>query len=398
MKKRKLADFLTIAGFFSFLALALVLTLIRPKGTWSYYENRGLKAWITPTVSSVLDDSYRADMERMLQEHAVGRNILLKTGTWTDLYLLHRPVVNQVVPTEDLLLHWKAYAVPNADTIRAQAEEMGRRLSDLRDVVEAEGGEFLYVAVPGQYSYFEEEHPPYLNNCAQLTELTLGAFEEALAEKDIRWLDMGEVFEELGNPRECYSPTDYHYTMAGAYETYRAILAALNENREEPLFVLGEEERVVETLPNPYLGSRGRKVFGLWDCGETTEVIYSREEIPFTRFDNGAEVAASVYALPGTGEEQIAYSIYMGGDVAETVIDTGREELPSVLIYGDSFTNPVECLMYLSCGEMRSVDLRHYREMSLADYIKLHKPDIVICIRDYEVLLGTDFNGNPFAH
>ena len=182
MKKRKLADFLTIAGFFGFLALILVVTVVRPKVNWSYYENRLLKKWTTPTVSSMLDDSYRTGVEGMLQEHAAGRNILLKASTWTDLYLLRRPVVNQVVPTEDLLLHWLGYSIPNNEIIHAQAEEMARRLSDLRDVVEAEGGAFLYVAVPGQYSYFEEEHPPYLNNCAELTDLTLRAFGDALAE------------------------------------------------------------------------------------------------------------------------------------------------------------------------------------------------------------------------
>ena len=85
------------------------------------------------------------------------------------------------------------------------------------------------------------------------------------------------------------------------------------------------------------------------------------------------------------------YSLYMGGDVGETVIETGRPDLPSILIYGDSFTNPVECLAYYSFDEMRSIDLRHYKDMTLA-----YQPDIVVGIRDYEALLSTDFNGSPF--
>lgn len=85
-----------------------------------------------------------------------------------------------------------------------------------------------------------------------------------------------------------------------------------------------------------------------------------------------------------------------GGDIAETVIDTGRDELPSLLIYGDSFTNPVEGLMYYSFDEMRTVDLRHYKDMTLADDIALYQPDVVVGIRDYESLLFTDYNGSPF--
>ena len=68
------------------------------------------------------------------------------------------------------------------------------------------------------------------------------------------------------------------------------------------------------------------------------------------------------------------YTAYMGGDIGETVIDTGRDELPNILIYGDSFTNPLECLMYYSFNEMHSIDLRYYKDMTLEDYIRLYQP------------------------
>ena len=42
MKKSKWADWLVVIGFLGFLALALAVTLVRPKSGWSYYENRNL--------------------------------------------------------------------------------------------------------------------------------------------------------------------------------------------------------------------------------------------------------------------------------------------------------------------------------------------------------------------
>ena len=84
----------------------------------------------------------------------------------------------------------------------------------------------------------------------------------------------------------------------------------------------------------------------------------------------------------------------MGGDIANTVIDTGREELPSVLVYGDSFTNAVECIMYWSFDEMHSLDLRYYSgELSFKEYIETYQPDYVVCIRDYEAVLAANGNG-----
>ena len=89
--------------------------------------------------------------------------------------------------------------------------------------------------------------------------------------------------------------------------------------------------------------------------------------------------------------------LYMGGDIAETVIRTDRPELPNALIFGDSFTNPVECLAYYSFNELRSVDLRHYTVQSLSDYIAAYQPDVVLCVRDYQSLLLREFNGDFFS-
>ena len=72
----------------------------------------------------------------------------------------------------------------------------------------------------------------------------------------------------------------------------------------------------------------------------------------------------------------------MGGDFAETVLATDRPELPDVLIFGDSFTNALETLLYTSFDETRILDLRHYTEQSLKDYIADNQPDIVLCVQN----------------
>ena len=159
---------------------------------------------------------------------------------------------------------------------------------------------------------------------------------------------------------------------------------------------LTADDLTFEDLPNPFLGSRDRKLYGLWPGSEALTIGVQRDPVAFDRTDNGTPVPAQVFRLPATEAETVDYNVYMGGDVGETVIETGRPDLPSILIYGDSFTNPVECLAYYSFDEMRSIDLRHYKDMTLADYIQAYQPDIVVGIRDYEALLSTDFNGSPF--
>ena len=108
-------------------------------------------------------------------------------------------------------------------------------------------------------------------------------------------------------------------------------------------------------------------------------------------------MASAVYDLPATEDEALTYGLYMGGDIAETCIRTDRPSLPTALIFGDSFTNPVECLAYYSFNELRSVDLRHYTVQSLSDYIAAYQPDVVLCVRDYQSLLLREFNGDFFS-
>lgn len=396
MKQKKIANIVLVLAFAGFLAAAMVITLGKPQGGWSYYENRTLAQMEELTPQTLWDGTFANSVEPTLQDHAAGRNTLLKLSAWMDMELFHRPVVNQVIPAEGMLLSWNPYETPDPELIQQQADAMAGQLGVLRDVVESYGGKFYYVAVPGQYTYFEETHPDFLNNRATYTDLEIPAFQQAMEEQGVTLIEMGEILAQQGNPPEYYSTVDYHYTFGGAYATYLAILERINQDFDHSLTVLDEDSLVRETLPNPYLGSRARKVFGLWETDEKLEIGLPAQPIPFTRIDNGQEVPATVYTLPGNDTDEVAYAAYMGGDIAETVIDTGRDELPSLLIYGDSFTNPVEGLMYYSFDEMRTVDLRHYKDMTLADYIALYQPDVVVGIRDYESLLSTDYNGSPF--
>ena len=83
----------------------------------------------------------------------------------------------------------------------------------------------------------------------------------------------------------------------------------------------------------------------------------------------------------------------MGGDYGETVLETHRPELPKLLIFGDSFTNALETLLYASFDETRSMDLRHYHGGSLRDYIADYRPDVVLCVLNDSFYYTTAGNG-----
>ena len=377
------------------LLVLMAATVLLPKERYSYYENRNLSAFPEISAETVLSGQAFGDLETLFCDYAAWRTPALKAVTWADLKVFHRPVVNDIVVTDDALLE-QLYTMPDtADDIARKATDVTADNAALRDQIEAYGGHYCYIAVPCQYAYYEDEYPSYLENRSAYTAAELAALNSAMDAQGITYVDMGPVFDSLGHLPAFSSKVDNHYGLLGAYETYRAAVQALNDAYGLALSFPEEGADVTfSALPNPYMGSRTRKLLGLRGNDEKLLTATFREDISFTRFDNGGEVAATVYALPATDTEPLTYELYMGGDIAETVIRTERPSLPSVLIFGDSFTNPVESLAYYSFDELRSVDLRHYTAQSLSDYIAAYKPDVVLCIRDYQSLLSREYNGN----
>lgn len=219
------------------------------------------------------------------------------------------------------------------------------------------------------------------------------AFSEALEAQGIPFLDMTQVYAQQGNPADYYSPTDHHFTYQGALEAYRYTLTQINADLAWNLTILEDSDLQFVQLPNPYLGSQNRKLYGLWPNTEKLTIAYPVKEIPFIRFDNDVQVEAALYDLPDNETQTVTYNVYMGGDIAETVIQTNRPDLPSLLIFGDSFTNPLETLFYTAFNETRALDLRYYTEQTIQAYISAYQPDLVLCIRDNTAYLTAEGNG-----
>ena len=392
---KRIAEWAMALLFSGVLLVLMAATILLPKNRYSYYENRNLSAFPEITAETVLSGQVFGDLETLFCDYAAGRTTALKAVTWCDLNVFHRPVVNDIVVTDDALLE-QLYTMPDtADDIAHKAADVAADNAALRDQIEAYGGHYCYIAVPCQYAYYEDEYPSFLENRSAYTAAELAALNSAMDAQGITHVDMGPIFDSLGHLPAFSSKVDNHYGLRGAYETYRAAVQALNDAYGLALSFPEEGADVTfSALPNPYMGSRTRKLLGLRGNDEKLLTAAFREDIPFTRFDNGGEVAATVYALPATDTEPLTYGLYMGGDIAETVLRTDRPELPSVLIFGDSFTNPVESLAYYSFDELRSIDLRHYTAQSLSDHIAAYKPDVVLCIRDYQSLLSREYNGN----
>ncbi len=378
-----------------FLALAALLLLALPvaalfaparENEISLYENRRLAEEPVFTREALMDGSYAPALEAYLQDHIPGRDALLRLDAALQR-AAGRPFVNDVLLSRGALLPYRD-SLTRRDTA-ADAAEMADRLAALSRQVERWGGVFLYVGVANQYSVCRDDYPAYMNYVGAALDETRGAFYAALEEAGVLYLDLASSADP-----EDYFRTDHHMRLPGAVAACGAVFDALRGLGVE---IPAIEDYTYRELPNPFYGSRSRGLYGLVPFTEPLLVFDRGPSVPFTRRDDGAAVPAEVLDLPETAEEPVNYGVFLGGDVAETVIDTGRPELASALLFGDSYTNAVETVFYTGFDETRYLDLRYYEDMSLTEYLEAYRPAVVVCLRDdgnYLTLTGNGDFGN----
>lgn len=383
----------TLAVAALFLAAVSLLTvwglLTNPAG-YSFYENRALAVPAELSADTLLDGSFLQSLEPVFADHIVARDYWLKAYTMLQMDVLQKSVVQGLVVQEDLLL--PRYGVTGPEDCQAAAEAMVDGLLELQQTVEAYGGTFLFTGVPEQSSVLGDRYPAAMPG----NQAVFAAREQALfgtgAAAGLHMLDMTPLFLQQEDPARLYCLSDHHYRLQGAYLTYTAICDSLLA-QGVGIPVLQESDFTWKALPNPFLGSLNRKLMGLWETEEPLWVYELQTPIPFARWDNGQPVEAAVFDLPETDTAPVQYNTYMGGDKAETIIRTNRPELPDCLIFGDSFTNGLETFLYTSFDETRSLDLRHYTEMGILDYVQTHQPDVVLCLQNDTVYLLQEGNG-----
>jgi len=375
-------------------AVPLLIALRGADNQTSYYENRTLAAMPEYQTADLLSGAYFSAWDTWLTDHIPSRDRLLGLNTQIDYRLLQKPVVNDVVVAADVLLPFQTYGTWDLAYLAETADQVTEGLARLNETLETWGGRFYYLGVPLQSSYFYDRYPDYLENRKWHVDGMTAAFAVSMEEKGLDFLNMGDVFAAQGRPAGCYSASDHHFSYRGAFASYQAMMAHLNADTGWNLPVLTEEELTIVPAPNPFLGSRNRKLYGLWTGAEKLSIGVQAAPVPFTRTDNGAPVPATLYELPEDPAAEVTYDVYMGGDKAETILRTDRPELPNLLIFGDSFTNPLETLFYTGFNETRSLDLRYYDQKGILEYLEEYRPDVVICIRDDTAYLSTEGNGN----
>lgn len=390
---RRLGQTLLIILFLGIIFTMPVLTKLQKNQVISQFENRRLAEVPVLSKAGLLSGEYFAKWETYLSDHIYGRNSWIRGYTFMNMQVLGKSSINNIVVGKDGFL-LPLFAYDGKYDIMNNPENLGKmavQMKELQDKVQGYGGSFLFVGVPSQASYHRAEYPSHFQNNGPLMDQTEKTMFSDLTKLGVSYIDMNTVFHKKPDV-EYYYKTDHHYNFEGAYTTYYEIIKKVAQNTALGIRPPMEKSDLdIVTLPNPFGGSRNRQIYYMFPTEEHLKIAYPKQKVAFEKYNNG-KADPKLYYLNVNPSAMVNYGVYMGGDWAETIIRTKNTKLPNALIFGDSFTNAIEPLLFNHFNETRILDLRHYTKMGLYDYIEQYKPDVVIMVRD-DLNYG-NFEGN----
>lgn len=392
---KKACSILTIVWFVLLIFSVPIITKLQKHENFLFYENRNTNKILKLDAKNFKDGSFFESIEKYFVDVFPFRENILRFHTRLDREILRKSIVKDVVFGDNVLLADVKYSVKDDfEKVLQNSSNTADMLFSLQNVIEENGGKFYYIGLPEQYSYFRDRYPKHIFNNKVHLENVENIFFNELDKRNISFINMYDEFSQMGFPKELYSAVDHHYNFYGAFETYSCIMKTLKNDLELNIDILTKDDIDFIELPHNYIGSRNKKLMGCYMKDEKAVIGYPKEKVDFKRIDNGNVEVNDMFVIPVDKNQNLTYNVYMGGDIAETVITTDRPQLPNILIFGDSFTNPIESIIYTGFNETRSIDLRPYNKKSIKQYIEEFKPDIVLCIRDDTSYLNTKGNGD----
>ncbi len=380
---------------FGFLMLLFAVMIFGPQITASevaYYEYRSLQPFPEFSWTALLNNTYFPQLEAALSDHFILRESLMRSYTRLQLFL-HKPVVNDIVITDEVLLPYNDTAKDESyDDAVTDVAVMQTEWAKMKAITDSYGGKILFTGIASQATYFADKYPWYLDNHLDFTRRNAALLFDAMQKIGIDVLDLTKKFPSDGT-YPLYHKTDHHYTLYGAFSVYRQIIDRINQTTNLAIEPLLEQDLSWEELPNRLMGTRYRALFGLSNLQDPLIYVSLPETPAYTRLEMWAPDDTPLIDRPATQEEDAFYTIYMGGDHPETILLTDRPELPNLLIIGDSYTNALEPLFYAHFNQTRSLDLRHYNWHSVYDYVAAYQPDVILFIRDDTVFISREGNG-----
>ena len=277
----------------------------------------------------------------------------------------------------------------NSNIIYRDTTDLANNLKQFNSHLKENDVKFVYVQLPMKVdlenSLIYDGYVNYANQNANELLEKLG--------NDVSFIDMRKYLVSTPEQVEKYFyHTDHHWNSYGAFEAYKVILSYLDKEFPEQNFDLSNADISnwnATVYEDWFLGSLGKRVGKLYAGVDDLTILIPKFDTDMSmyvtnhrKFFNGNfenAVMDSSYLDKRDYFNENPYCSYIGGDypLANHVNNNASNDL-KVLIIKDSFSLPLQAFLSTSLKELDVIDARYFTECTIAEYVTVSKPDIVI--------------------
>ena len=351
-KIARISQVVTAVLFCAFLAGFGLLHILLPDRTFSPVENRTLSKMPDFSWSALVDGSYTSKLEKYLEDQ-----FPLRDG-WMGLknryeYLLGKREFHGVYLCGDRLIH------KIEDASRAE-----QNIAYLQKLTELTNIPVYLGLIPTAAEVYRDQLPVGAENFDQ------AAYLEKVRESvpGAVWVDI-EKWMDGASGVSLFYRTDHHWTSAGAWHGYAALMEAMGE----PFEPLGTPETVSDDFYGTLYSSSGVH----WLAPDTIERYVSGEGVTVENFEKGETHGLYVDSFLG---EKDKYASFLGGNTPLYIIRNPEAASgEKLLVVRDSYSDAMAPFLSQYFAEIHLVDLRYYRT-SVAEYARENGMDrIFVC-------------------
>ncbi len=330
-EKRELAPLIAIAVILLGLAVGSLLT---PDRAFSPNENRYLQQKPELSLRTLFSGEFTAKAEDYTADQIALRDL------WTG----SRSVMQQAMGYKDISETWlgaDGYYFARVTEDSFDQTNYEKNLSAVAKFFAANGDKDCHILLAPTPAYVLQDKLP--KNCG---------FFDCAARFDTARETLGDTLIEAESIRQVDAPyyrTDHHWTAQGAYAAYTDWCASTGH---------GVKDYPLTPVSTTFRGTLYSKVLLPRSLYDTVSIA---EDVTICSMDCDGTARDSLYDANALTEKD-HYKVYMGGNHAKTVIETGNTTGRTLLIIKDSFANSFVPYLVAEYDTITVLDLRYCRE------------------------------------
>ncbi|OIK16328.1 hypothetical protein BIV60_04750 [Bacillus sp. MUM 116] len=369
---------LTIFGFF-------FTKLVTPSKAQSVIENRKLTQRPDLTAKNILVGDYSKRFEQYYNDQFPMRDSFIEANAAINKDVLNQNVVKDVFVAND------GYLLSQVPEVTPEnAKKIAGHINDFVSNMAKRNVTVFTALMPNKSTMMEKEFPSYFPSYGQKD---MDLIYKNLNKLD-HPIDTRNTLKKHMNEKYMFFYTDHHWNAKAAFYAYQNVMNDIIKTEKSQDHVYKYNDYSWNLEGKPFYGSDARKTTSA-NAEKDDQILVAQ-----LRGQNKPLIVKSeTRKLSGLYNQNYLnfpdkytnrYMAFLGGDYPETTIyNPNMPKGKNILVIKDSYANAFVQFIVPHYKETHILDLRHYKKMSVEQYVVKNKIDQVILLNNINSLVVT---------